>query len=86
MQRQVLNEAENDMKDIIEVFHEIAVVKRFKTPIFVTEGAKFPPLDAAGVNVTPLQLEFVNLKKDYSDYNELQEAAKDFEILKFPNR
>ena len=62
MQRQGLNKAENDMKDIIEVFHEIAVVKRFKTPIFVTEGAKFPPLDAAGVNKTSLQLEFVNLK------------------------
>ena len=36
VQTQGLNNAESDFKDIIEVFHEIAVVKGFKPTIFVT--------------------------------------------------
>ena len=46
---------------------------------------KFPPLDAAEVDVTAQQFEFVNLKQDYVDYKDLKEAAKDSEILELQN-
>ena len=46
---------------------------------------KFPPLDAAEVDVTAQQLEFVNLKQDYADYKDFKEAAKDSEILELQN-
>ena len=62
-------------KDIIEVFHEIAVAKGFKPLIFVTAATKFSPLVSVGVDATA----WFNLlikKKDYLDYKELKEAAK----------
>ena len=62
--RQGPHESENNIKNIIEVFHEMTVTEGFKQPVFVTANTDFPPLNVAKVDITALQHDIDIIKNE----------------------
>ena len=63
----------NNIKDIIEVFHKMAVTKGFKQPVFVTANTDVPPLNVAKVDITALQHAIDIIKNEVYKYKEIRE-------------
>lgn len=90
--RQGQNKADNNVKDIVEMFHEMAIADGFKTPIFVTANTDFPPLSIAGVDVTALKQDMAVLQKDFlqmqqaklqdnTELNDIKQAVDELKSL-----
>ena len=90
--RQGQNKADNNVKDIVEMFHEMAIADGFKTPIFVTANTDFPPLSIVGVDVTALKQDMAVLQKDFllmqqaklqdnTELNDIKQAVDELKSL-----
>ena len=67
------HKSENNIKDVIEVFHKMAVTEGFKQPVFVTANTDFPPLNVAKVDITALQHDIAIIKNEVFKYKEITE-------------
>ena len=74
--RQGAHKLENTIKDMVDVFHELAVTKSFIPPIFVTDTCHFPSLDLANVDAVSMATEIMQLKKDINSFKENKETEK----------
>lgn len=68
LQRKILRQgphkSENNIKDIIDILHEMAASVGFEKPIFVTANTDFPPLSLAEIDVPSMQYEILAIKKE----------------------
>lgn len=74
LQRKILRQgphkSENNIKDIIDILHEMAASVGFEKPIFVTANTDFPPLSLAEVDVSSMQYEILAIKKELNQFKE----------------
>ena len=68
--RQGAHKLENIVKDMVDVFHELAVTKSFIPPIFVTDTCHFSSLDSENVDAVSMAIDKMQLKKNMNSLKE----------------
>ena len=74
--RQGAHKLENTIKDMVDVFHELAVTKSFIPSIFVTDTCHFPSIDLANVDAVSMDTDIMQLKKDINSFKDNKETEK----------
>ena len=75
--RQGLHKDENNVKDLLELFHEMSVADKFNPPIFATADSHFLSMDITNINALALQNEVNLLRKENNTIKYSRNADND---------
>ena len=75
--RQGLHKDENNVKDILELFHEMSVADKFNPPIFATADSHFPSMDITNIDALALQNKVNLLRKEINTIKDSRNADND---------
>ena len=75
--RQGLHKDENNVKDLLELFHEMSVADKFNPPIFATADSHFSSMDITNIDALALQNEVNLLRKEINTIKDRRNADND---------